>query len=117
MYALKTNEAFHDGEPRLLKRWVYQFLHRHKLAIRRPTRQGQKTSGLVAAVAEDFVGSILSRFENFGTLSGLPQINFVNMDETPVYFSPDIKTTVAPRGSKTVNVRKPSSNNPRITVC
>ncbi|RHY17292.1 hypothetical protein DYB32_010544 [Aphanomyces invadans] len=115
--ARNIDPDFHGGKIKALTSWVYQFLRRNKLSIRRPTREGQKLSSTLDTTRNDFVASVCERFLPFGTLEGLDWDHVVNMDETPVFFEPKIHTTVARRGSKTVSVRTCSSNNPRITVC
>ncbi|ETV97582.1 hypothetical protein H310_09482 [Aphanomyces invadans] len=94
---------FHGGKTKARTSWVYQFLRRNKLSIRRPTREGQKLSSTLATTRNDFVASVCESFLPFGTLEGLDWDHVVNMDER--------------RGSKTVSVRTCSSNNPRITAC
>ena len=115
--AQNIDPSFHGGSASALTSWAYQFLRRHALSIRRPTRQGQKMSGSVTDIKNDFVASICDRFAPFGTLEGVPWDNVVNMDETPVYFEPKIHTTVSIKGAKTVSARVCASHNPRITVC
>ncbi|KAH9094307.1 hypothetical protein Ae201684P_016917 [Aphanomyces euteiches] len=115
--AMSIDRTFHSGDRKKLNWWVYDFLERNDLSIRRPTRQGQKISGHLQAIKDDFVGAINARFLPFGTLANVSLERFVNMDETPVNFEPEVITTVAKKGSKTVPARVCSSHNSRVTVC
>ncbi|KAH9127153.1 hypothetical protein LEN26_009286 [Aphanomyces euteiches] len=115
--AKSIDATFHGGSIERLTYWVYDFLERYDLSIRTPTRQSQKTSQHLEEVKNDFLNHFNGRFLPFGTLANVPLENVVNMDETPVYFEPDILTTIAKKGSKTVPARKCSSNVPRVTCC
>jgi hypothetical protein len=118
LFALSVDPNFHGGDfKRLEKSWVYQFLQRHNLSIRKPTRESQKQNRHLTEIAEDFADGVSERFLPFGTLADVPLDYFVNMDETPVYFEERAKTTIAKKGAKTVNARSCSSTNPRVTVC
>ncbi|KAH9086174.1 hypothetical protein LEN26_020386 [Aphanomyces euteiches] len=114
--ALSVDPSFHGGSSSALTKWVYQFMERRKLAIRRPTRCAQKLSANLAIMRKDFVESIKDRHGPFGKLAEVAKSYIVNMDETPVNVEPEIKTTIAVKGSKTVPARKCSSSNPRTTV-
>lgn len=103
--AKEIDSTFHDGDPIKLKWWSYQFLRRHNLSVRRPTREGQKLSGHLQEEKEDFVQSITERVAEGGTLEGLDKRFIINMDETPVYFEPHGRTTIHSRGDRTVSVR------------
>ncbi|RHY25024.1 hypothetical protein DYB32_008553 [Aphanomyces invadans] len=72
---------FHGGKTKARTSWVYQFLRRNKLSIRRPTREGQKLSSTLATTRNDFVASVCESFLPFGTLEGLDWDHVVNMDE------------------------------------
>ncbi|ETV69820.1 hypothetical protein H257_14640 [Aphanomyces astaci] len=87
------------------------------LSIRRLTRKGQKLSNHLKEIRDDFVRSLQDRFSVFGTVADVPWSRVVNMDETPVYFEPDVHTTIAPKGAKTVSARVCSNHNPRVSVC
>ncbi|ETV73354.1 hypothetical protein H257_11864 [Aphanomyces astaci] len=117
IYALSVDSDFHGGQPNALKKWVYMFLQRHNLVIRRPTRRAQKRSGQLTAIMEDFGTTLVARFAPFGTLAKVAGRCFVNMDETPLPLEPEVKTTIATKGSRTVSARKCTSSNPRVTVC
>ena len=117
-YSLSLDANFHGGDwKRLEKSWVYQFLQRHNYSIHRPTRESQKQNRALPELAKDFVLSVTERFQDFGTLADVPLDYIVNMDETPMYFQEHTNTTIALKGSKTVNTRVCSSTNPRVTVC
>ncbi|RHY13428.1 hypothetical protein DYB32_010928, partial [Aphanomyces invadans] len=115
--AISLDPNFHSKSKTAITTWVYLFLRRNDLSIRRPTRVGRKLSLTLAVAQRDFFSAVCERFLPFGTLEGLNWADVVNMDETAVNFEPTINSTVAPKGSKTVSVRCASSNNPSITVC
>ncbi|RHY79932.1 hypothetical protein DYB31_014509 [Aphanomyces astaci] len=117
MKALSIDPTFHEALPKRLSHWVYAFLNRQGLSIRRPTRKGQKLSNHLKEIRDDFVRSLQDRFSVFGTVADVPWSRVVNMDETPVYFEPDVHTTIAPKGAKTVSARVCSNYNPRVSVC
>ncbi|RHZ41075.1 hypothetical protein DYB31_008874 [Aphanomyces astaci] len=117
MKAQSIDPTFHEALPERLSHWVYAFLNRQGLSIRRPTRKGQKLSNHLKEIRDDFVRSLQDRFSVFGTVADVPWSRVVNMDETPVYFEPDVHTTIAPKGAKTVSARVCSTQNPRVSVC
>ena len=79
-----------------------------------PVKARCKQNRDLPELVKDFV---TERFQDFGTLADVPLDYIVNMDETPVYFEEHANTTIALKGSKTVNTRVCSSTNPRVTVC
>ncbi|KAF0707580.1 hypothetical protein AaE_013543 [Aphanomyces astaci] len=114
VYALSIDPSFHGGESGALTRWVYNFMQRNNLAIRRPTRQAQNRSGHLVDIMHDFAAALRERFEPFGTLGNVTKRFFVNMDETPVPFQPKIKTTIAKKGA--VSARKYGTKLPPFVV-
>ncbi|KAF0702431.1 hypothetical protein AaE_015936 [Aphanomyces astaci] len=117
MKVLSIDPTFHEVLPKRLSHWVYAFLNRQGLSIRRPTRKGQKLPNHLKEIRDDFVRSLQGRFSVFGTVADARWSRVVNMDETPVYFEPDVHTTIAPKGAKTVSARVCSTHNPRVSVC
>jgi hypothetical protein len=115
--AIQSHPTFHDGDTKKLKNWVYKFLDRYKMSIRRITHKGQKLRSHLLDVRDDTAASIRSRFAEGGSLHGVELRNFVNMDETAVYFESKSNTTVSRRGVKTVPERDSGSNAKRCTVC
>ncbi|RHY08399.1 hypothetical protein DYB25_006690 [Aphanomyces astaci] len=113
--ALSIDPTFCGGIRKRLFHWVYKFMERHTLCIRRPTRQGQKKSNHLTQVMNDFVGNLSRRFLPFGTLEDVPMDRVVNMDETPVYFEPKVHTTISKKGATTVSARVCSTHNPRVS--
>lgn len=98
-------------------KWVYPFLHRHRLSIRRRTRVAQKLSGHLQEVRHEFVAAINERFEPGGTLEGTPASLRVNMDETAVFFEMTSDTTINAVNARTVSIRGTGSNSRRLTAC
>jgi len=115
--ALQDHPTFHGGDTKKLKNWVYKFLNRYNMSIRRITHKGQKLRTHLLEVRDDTAASIRSRFAEGGSLQGLDYRYFVNMDETAVYFESKSNTTVSKRGVKTVPARDSGSNSKRCTVC
>lgn len=102
MIIIKTKALdldFCGGSQSTLRWWVYRFLRRSNLSARRATKVGQKLSGHLESVKEDYVTSVCERFDVDGTLHGTDVGTFVNMDETAVFFESKVKGTVSERGS------------------
>lgn len=115
--ALSLDANFHDGSIDALWKWIYVYLARNQLSIRRITRQGQKLSGHLRQMQEDVVTDINQRFGSGGTLHDVPKSLFVNMDETAVFFEAHPTSTINAKGENTVSIRCTGSNSRRMTVC
>lgn len=115
--ACSLDPMFKDGCQKKLRHWVYPFLNRWKLSIRISTRVGQKLSGHLISVRQDFVGQLMQKFTTTGSYSCVQPKMFVNMDESAVYFEAKSSTTVHPTGSNSVPIRCSGSNSRRLTVC
>lgn len=85
---------------------IYRFMRRNSLVFRRTTHKAQVTR-TNPVVIEDFVSYCNWKAE----LLGIAPDCIANFDETNVYFSPPIHTTIAKKGSKTVSIRQPDSSN------
>ena len=116
-HAITLRPAFKGGDKGKQVKWVYRFLGRNGLSIRRPTRIGQKLSGHLQEVQDDMAQSIRNRLAEGGSLHGLDLRNFVNMDQTAVWFEMKSSTTVDLTGARTVSIRDSGSNTKRCTVC
>ena len=114
--ALSINENFHEGNWKALWKWIYKFLDRHGLTIRRVTRKGQISCGKLEEVKQRVVASINSRFK-FGDLCDVDDSMFVNMDETAIYYESKQATTINNKGENTVAIRSTGSSSKRMTVC
>ena len=110
---LQMNPKFKGGCVNTIRWWVYRFLRRHKLALRRHTRVSQHTPAEAEAVRESFAQSTMTYIQ----MNDIPRCLFVNMDETAIYFDTPHHTTVNVRGAKTVSVRRGSSSTQRCTLC
>jgi len=115
--ALQIDPTFHDGDRKKLVHWVYKFLDRYHMSIRRVTHKGQKLRLHLLEVRDDMAVSIRRRFVDGGSLQGLDLRFFVNMDETAVFFESKSKTTVHTRGARMVPARDSGSSAKRATVC
>lgn len=115
-HVLKVKPTFKDGIRSRLFAWVYKFLSRHGLSVRRVTRIGQKLSGHLKEIQDDCANAIRNRMAVGGSLHGMPLKYFINMDQTAVYFEMKSSTTVNKKGERTVSVRDSASNSKRATV-
>jgi DDE superfamily endonuclease len=115
--SLSIDSTFHNGNINALWKWIYVFLDRNNLSIRRVTRQGQKLSGHLNQVHEEVINAINERFTIGGTLSDVHDSLFVNMDETAVFYESSPTTTINAKGENTISIRCTGSNSKRMTVC
>jgi DDE superfamily endonuclease len=116
-FAIQTKPPFKGGDVKKQVKWVYRFLGRNGLSIRRPTRIGQKLSGHLQEVQDDMTRGVRERLAVGGSLHGLDPKYFINMDQTAVWFEMKSSTTVDVLGAQTVSVRDSGSNSKRCTVC
>ena len=114
--ALSIDTNFHKGNMKALWKWIYVFLDRNNLSIRRITHQGQKLSGHLSEVHQRVVNSINDRFSIGGDLFDVDDSMFVNMDETAVYYESNPTTTINAKGENTIAIRCTGSNSKRMTV-
>jgi hypothetical protein len=115
-HVMQVKPDFKGGNQKKLIAWVYKFLVRHKLSVRRVTRIGQKLTGHLKQIQDDAAVAIRKRLEPGGTLHGMDLKYFINMDQTAVYFEMKSSTTVHPTGARTVSIRDSASNSKRATV-
>jgi len=85
---------------------IYRFMRRNELSFRRTTHQAQVTR-TDPQIITDFVSYCNWKAK----LLGIAPECTANFDETNVYFSPPIRSTIAHKGSRTVAIRTPDSNN------
>ncbi|RLN76361.1 hypothetical protein BBJ28_00007038 [Nothophytophthora sp. Chile5] len=102
--ALALDPFFKGGNKGVLRSWVYPFLHRNHLSIRRRTHVGQKLSGHLQAIRNEFVEAVNERFMPQETMEGTPAAMIVNMDETAVYYELSATKTINETGANTVSV-------------
>ena len=115
--ATSDRPNFHKGELKALQAWVYKFLIRQKLAVRRITHKGQKKWGHLDEVRKDVVTNIRQRFEEGDMYHGMELHYMVNMDETAIYFEDKHHSSIDVQGTNTVACRDSSSSSKRCTVC
>jgi len=108
--------SFKQGKERRLTKWVYMFLERNGLSIRRVTRVGQKLSSHLEDVRIQTCEAIRERFAPSGTLHGIVHKHFINMDQTAVYFEAKYKMMFNVKGANSVAARDSGSNTKRCTV-
>jgi hypothetical protein len=98
--SIDVTNTFKKGNVQRISQWVYCFLERWNLSIRRATRVGQKLSGHLQQVKQDTTTAISSRFIAGGTLENVGPHYFINMDQTAVYFESKSKCIVAQKGAR-----------------
>lgn len=101
MKAVMIDPNFKGKRQTAIKRWVYSFMGRWRLSVRRITHLGQKLSGHLQVIRDDFTNGVNLRFVNGGSLSYVKPSMFLNMDQTCVYFESKHSTTVTNKGKKT----------------
>ena len=92
--------------------WVYAFLRRHNLSIRRRTHIAQKLPGDYEDKLLDFQRFIICQRKNFN--NDLSQIG--NADQTPLTFDMPYNTTVNTKGAKSVQLNTTGNEKNRFTV-
>ena len=96
--------------------YVYRFLRRQYYTFRRTTHRGQKLISAMDGIQVAFVDELKSKLSNVGILRDVKPIRFVNMDQTAVYFEPQVSKTINKRGLRTVAVRSCGSNSHRLSA-
>lgn len=90
---------------------MYRFMRRHDIVRRSVTHHAQNKFASTAVI-NDFVEYINIKLD----LLGITWDAVANFDETNVYFAPEIRYTLADRGSKTVTAKKANSSNRCTTM-
>lgn len=93
-----------------LGKWMYRFLARNELSIRRVTRNVSLPASVLQGRRNEFWASINN------ILRERPATIFLNMDQTAVQFDMPPVTTVHFLGSRSVPIGTRSSTSERITV-
>jgi Transposase len=91
---------------------VRRFLQSHRWVVRTSTHDTQKAPEEVMGLARDYIVSTKARIAE----SKLDKKWILNMDQTPVFFTMQPKTTLNPKGEKKVNVRKSTNSTLRLTA-
>ena len=115
-FTIQSRPDYKNGVEKTLVSWVYKFLARNNLSVRRVTRVGQKLSGHLKEVKDDCCQALRQRMDVGGTLHGLDPHFFINMDQTAVYYEMKSSTTVDVVGKNTISCRDSGSNSKRVTV-
>jgi Tc5 transposase DNA-binding domain/DDE superfamily endonuclease len=115
-YAISLDNKFKEGNKKLLQDWVYRFMKRYDLTLRRVTHRGQKLSGHLNAIRIDTATAINKRFSKSGSMYGLNPKYFLNMDQTAVYFESKSSVVVSPKGKRSVPMRDSGSDAKRATI-
>ena len=100
-------------EFRASRGWLFNFMQRSNLSIRRRTTTGQTMPKDGLAKIANFVKFCEKQRNTFDFALG----NIVNMDETPIWADMPSETTVDQRGLKTVPIKSTLHEKQRITVC
>ena len=97
---------------RMSNRWLYAFMKRRNLSLRRRTKIGQKLPKQTEELLENFHQFVFRlRIEK-----SYEMCNIFNMDETPVWFDMAGNFTVNQTGEKTVHIRGTGNDKNRFTV-
>ena len=103
---LQINLEFKVSCVNSIRWWIYRFLQRHKLALRRPPRVSQHVPAQAEAICESFAQSSRSHI----LMNDIPCSLFVNIDKTAIYFIP--RTLLLPMdGSDNFSVRCGTSSS------
>lgn len=110
LHACKLDSTFRRKNEQTRYGIARRFLLANGLVIQTTTHQAQ-------AHPQDKLDEAASFMESIRPLvANTDQRYVINMDQTPTYFSMTPKTTLAPRGSRTVNARTSTSSTVRVTV-
>ncbi|CAG8857535.1 42874_t:CDS:1, partial [Gigaspora margarita] len=90
-----ASQQFHAS-----RSWLYRFLKRHHLSLRRRTKISQKLPEDLTSKLIEFYKFVIRSRSNYQY--DLSQI--VNMDKTPVYFDMAGAYTINQKGAKTVQI-------------
>ena len=90
---------------------VARWIKRHSLVHRMGTHESQKAPSETAGLAVDYMASVRPKVVQ----PNRSQDFILNMDQTPVPFSFHSKRTLEQLGSRTVNIRKSTSDTKRVT--
>ena len=93
--------------------WLFNFMQRTNLSIRRRAITGQTMPKDGLAKIANFVKFCEKQGNTFDFALG----NIANMDETPIWADMPSKTTVDQRGLKAVPIKSTGHEKQRMTVC
>lgn len=99
-----------SGDFEKRRKWIYKFLMRRHLSIRRVTRQ----TTLDDTILQERLGEFRSNAE--AVYYAFPNILFVNMDQTALRYEMLPNTTVEVTGSRSVRVRRKLPEETHITA-
>ena len=108
---LATEHNLHEF--RVSRGWLFNFMQRSNLLIRRRTTTGQTMPKDGLAKIANFVKFCEKQRNTFDFALG----NIANMDETPIWADMPTKTTVDQRGLKAVPIKSTGHEKQRMTVC
>ena len=92
--------------------WIYSFMKRFDLSLRRKTKISQKLPEDTEAKIEEFRRFII----RLRTKYNFDLNSIFNMDETPVWFDMAGSMTINNKGDKTVHIRTSGNDKNRFTV-
>ena len=111
---LSIDQNFHNVSKTALLKWVYAFLDRNILSMRRIIRQGQKLSSCLYDVHQQVMNSINDGFSINGDLYDVDDSMFVNMDKAAVYYKSNPTTIINAKGDNTISICCIGSNAKRM---
>ena len=92
--------------------WAYRFMGRHGLSVRRRTHLSQRLPDDIEAKTRSFQRFVIKKRKAYD----YPLASIGNADQTPLTFDLPRQTTVAVKGSKTINVSSTGHEKDRFTV-
>ncbi|PFX13576.1 Pogo transposable element with KRAB domain [Stylophora pistillata] len=93
--------------------WLFNFMRRSNLSVRRRTTTGQTMLKGALQKSANFVKFCEKQRSEFN----FSLRSIANMDETPIWVDILSETTVEQRGSKTIPIKSTGHEKQRITVC
>lgn len=110
-YIKSINRDFKEKSEDARMATIRRFLAKNRFGFRVGTHTAQENPADTRDLAHDFVLSIRKQLLSFPE-----QRLILNMDQTPVFFSMEARTTIDRIGSRTVNIRSSTNSTLRVTV-
>ncbi len=111
-YASSIEPDMFDKSFKKKTKWVYRFLNRSELSIRRSTHLGQKLPADMEIRRERFLKESIDLRKSYT----YPEYLIGNIDQTPLNFDNPGSTTIESKGKRSVIIRTNGKEKERITV-
>jgi len=107
IYPEKSKDSFNTKYIR-----IYRFIKKHGFTVRKPTKQGHLFPKNSYDLVVNYLKDIYEIRKNY-----IKDIAFIiNMDETPIFFTPQLNGIIAAKGSGQVVVSTTDQEKQRVTV-